>query len=79
MGQDTILVLFGILDEYSVMYLKEQMTVIIAPHSEHSTVEDISDRALRVIGYGLTNSSIVVTPAKKPPAPAKAPPKVVKK
>ena len=70
MGQDTILVLLGILDKYSVMDLEEQLTVIVAPHLEHSTVEQISDTSLWVIGYSLPNSSVVIEPAKKPTAAA---------
>ena len=66
MGQDTILVLLGILDKYSVMDLEEQLTVIVAPHLEHSTVEQISDTSLRVICYSLPDSSIVITAPKKP-------------
>jgi hypothetical protein len=65
--EDFILEVLGVLDEDGVVDLKEKLYEISSPDVEHSAVEDISNRALRIVCNCLSDSGLLVTSAKKPP------------
>jgi hypothetical protein len=72
-GDDGVFLLFGILDENSVMYLHEELAVIRTPYSQHSTVKYIRERSLGVIGYGFSEGGVVVSTAEEvAPSPSKS-------
>jgi len=49
--------------------LEKELTHVPSPDCQHTTIENVTDRSLRVKSYRLPNSSIVTAPAKKPAAP----------
>lgn len=65
---DCIFERLRILDEDRVMDLHEKLAQAEPPHLEHPTIKNVSDGALWIEGYGLTNSCIIVATAKKPTA-----------
>lgn len=66
LGHDGIFKMGWVLDKEGVMDLDEDLTYVRSPQVKHSSVEYVCDGALGIIGYGLANSSIIVTAAKKP-------------
>ena len=63
--------MFWVLDKDCVVYLEEELADVEFPNLEHSAVQNIADRALRIKGNAFSNSSIIITPAEEPAAAAR--------